>query len=136
MNDVCCHIHTIVNIVRQKKKNTRLVTFNLLCIIFIFLMPILFSFIPVNVILLLFPSRTHTHTQPPPSPQTTTDDEKTNRTVCCSLISFSLFFSFLPELSYVSLFFSFLSCVFFAPFVLSLSLSFICVRIVWVEDKE
>ncbi len=98
-------------------------------------MPILFSFIPVNVTLLLFPSRTCTTTN---TTTTTTDDEKTNRNVWCSLISLSLLLSFLPELSYGFLFLSILSCFFFAPSVLSLSLSLslLFARIIRVEDKE
>jgi hypothetical protein len=91
-----------------------------LYVVFIW-MPILFSFIPVNVTLLLFPSRTCTTTN---TTTTTTDDEKTNRNVWCSLISLSLLLSFLPELSYGFLFLSILSCFFLPrPFFLSLSLS-------------
>ncbi len=86
-------------------------------------MPILFSFIPVNVTLLLFPSRTCTTTN---TTTTTTDDEKTNRNVWCSLISLSLLLSFLPELSYGFLFLSILSCFFLPrPFFLSLFLFYL-----------
>jgi len=96
----------MIYIIRQKKKNIQLVTFNLLYIAFI-LMPILFSFIPVNVTLLLFSTRTCTTT----TTTTTTDDEKTNRNVWCSLISLS----FLPELSYGFLFLSIPQLFFFCP---------------------
>jgi hypothetical protein len=89
-------------------------------------MPILFSFIPVNVTLLLFSLQTCTTTN---TTTTTTDDENTNRTVWCSLIffSFSLSRSLACSLSYPSYHmgfsFSLFSAVFFCPVR---SLAFIC----------